>query len=69
MKARVYEFVDERKTYGIIKAKIARPNLMDLLDEYRTNENYCIDDFYRFLKKKRIKFTDIFPRIDEEVYF
>ena len=65
------EFYDEEDTYGRIETEENPDRIKQLLEEYKkiNPEEYNIDDFFLYLKRKNIDFTQINIEADESIYF
>jgi len=57
----IYNFGDIENTYGIAEIDLKQKELSKLLKQYiKENEDeYNIDDFYLFLKNRKIKVKEI----------
>lgn len=65
------DFYDEEDTYGRIETEEKTERIEELLNEYRNSnqEDYNVDDFFKFLKSKNINFTQINLEADVNIYF
>jgi len=58
------EFGDNENTYGVIETEVETFRIVRLMRNYikSDEEGYNMDDFFDYLKKRKVAFKDITPR-------